>query len=58
LVAASRHDTAAISEFDTSCFSGCYVTGDITAEYLERLERERNDGAKALRRDSPLKAVN
>jgi hypothetical protein len=34
------------------------VTGDITAEYLERLERERNDGAKAMRRDSPLKAVN
>jgi amidophosphoribosyltransferase len=58
LVAACRHDNAAISEFDTSCFSGCYVTGDITPEYLERLERERNDGAKALRRDSPLKAVN
>ena len=58
LVSACRHDNAAISEFDTSCFSGTYVTGDITPEYLERLERERNDDARSLRRDSPLKAVN
>ncbi len=58
LVSACRHDDAAITEFDTSCFSGTYVTGDITPEYLERLERERNDDAKALRRDNPLKAVN
>jgi amidophosphoribosyltransferase len=58
LVSACRHDNAAITEFDTSCFSGHYVTGDITREYLERLERERSDDAKAQRRDSPLKAVN
>ncbi len=58
LVTACRHDNAAISNFDTSCFSGCYVTGDVTPEYLERLERERNDGAKALRREAALKAVN
>ena len=58
LVAACRHDNAAIKEFDTSCFSGIYVTGDITPEYLERLERERSDGAKAQRRDSSLKVVN
>jgi amidophosphoribosyltransferase len=58
LVAACQHDTAAITEFDASCFSGIYVTGDITPEYLERLERERNDDAKAQRRDSLLKAVN
>jgi amidophosphoribosyltransferase len=57
LVSACRHDNAAITEFDTSCFSGTYVTGDVTPEYLERLERERSDGAKALRRDSALKVV-
>jgi hypothetical protein len=34
-----------------------YVTGDITPEYLARLEEERSDGAKAQRRDSPLKVV-
>ena len=38
--------------------SGMRVTGDVTPEYLQRLEQERSDGAKAGRRDSPLKAVN
>jgi amidophosphoribosyltransferase len=51
LVAACRHDNAKIKEFDTSCFSGEYVTGDVTAEYLERLQLERSDEAKARRRD-------
>lgn len=32
--------------FDTSCFSGVYVTGDVTAEYLSGLAQARNDGAK------------
>jgi len=58
LIGACRHDNATISEFDTSCFSGEYVTGDVTPEYLHRLEQERSDGARAQRRDSPLKAVN
>ena len=34
LVHAVRHDNAKIEEFDTSCFSGEYVTGDVTPEYL------------------------
>ncbi len=37
-----------ITRFDTSCFDGNYVTGDVTREYLEQLERQRNDGAKTL----------
>ncbi len=49
LVVACRHDDARITEFDTSCFSGDYVTGDVTPEYLARLERERSDGARAQR---------
>ncbi len=49
LVAACRHDDAHIVEFDTSCFSGHYVTGDITPEYLARLELERSDGVRAQR---------
>jgi len=32
-----------ITKFDTSCFSGCYATGDITPEYLESLSKIRND---------------
>ena len=38
---AVRHDDAKIREFDTSCFSGQYVTGDVTVEYLARLSGER-----------------
>jgi amidophosphoribosyltransferase len=45
-----RHDKARIDKFDTSCFSGEYVTGDVTPEYLARLEAERSDDAKAQRR--------
>ena len=41
------HDHSSIKEFDTSCFSGHYVTGDVTPEYLARLESERSDFAKA-----------
>jgi amidophosphoribosyltransferase len=44
-----RHDNSAISEFDTSCFSGEYVTGDVTREYLLELEEQRNDAAKQMR---------
>ncbi len=49
LVAACRHDDARITEFDTSCFSGHYVTTDVTAQFLARLEHERSDGARAQR---------
>jgi amidophosphoribosyltransferase len=51
LVHAVQHDNAQIREFDTSCFSGEYVTGDVTPEYLARLQRERSDEAKQQRRD-------
>jgi amidophosphoribosyltransferase len=35
-----------LTHFDTSVFDGVYVTGDITEEYLNTLERQRNDAAK------------
>jgi amidophosphoribosyltransferase len=60
LVHACRHHDSSIEAFDTSCFSGEYVTGDITPEYLDRLQRERSDEAKAARREPQqlgLKAV-
>ncbi|HUO83063.1 MAG TPA: amidophosphoribosyltransferase [Gammaproteobacteria bacterium] len=47
LVRAVRHDNAAIEDFDTSVFSGHYVTGDVTPPYLEALERERADAARS-----------
>ena len=49
LVKAVRHHDSGVSQFDTSCFSGEYVTGDITPEYLDRLQRERSDLAKQTR---------
>ena len=34
--------------WDTSCFNGEYVTGDVTQEYLDALEAARNDTTKSL----------
>ncbi|HEY0939575.1 MAG TPA: amidophosphoribosyltransferase [Steroidobacter sp.] len=58
LVRACLHHDSQIEQFDTSCFSGEYVTGDITPAYLARLEEERSDQAKANRRlRGSLKAI-
>lgn len=59
LVRACLHHDSQIQAFDTSCFSGEYVTGDVTPEYLARLQEQRSDQAKALRRQGrgSLKAV-
>jgi len=46
LIRSVRHDNSSIEEFDTSCFSGEYVTGDVTEDYLEALEQRRSDSAK------------
>ena len=35
-----------VSQFDTSCFSGVYASGDITQEYLDSLDTARNDDAQ------------
>jgi amidophosphoribosyltransferase len=47
---ACLHHDSHIKNFDTSCFSGEYVTGDITPDYLARLESERSDDAKSRKR--------
>jgi amidophosphoribosyltransferase len=49
LVKAVRHHDSGVREFDTSCFSGEYVTGDITPEYLAKLQSERSNQAKQTR---------
>jgi len=38
-----------VDRFDTSVFDSDYITGDVTVQYLDRLERDRNDGAKESR---------
>ncbi|MDX9741765.1 MAG: amidophosphoribosyltransferase [Gammaproteobacteria bacterium] len=49
LIASVGKGNKRINRFDTSCFSGEYVTGDVTREYLDALERERNDDSKSRR---------
>ena len=41
LIAAIQSVNPAIERFDASCFDGCYVTGDVTEDYLARLEGQR-----------------
>ena len=40
-----------ISRFDCSCFDGEYVTGDIDAAYLDKLEASRTKPAKPASKD-------
>ncbi len=52
---AVRHHDAHVTEFDASCFSGEYVTGDVSRAYLDALEVLRSNSAKA-RRDAKVRA--
>jgi amidophosphoribosyltransferase len=49
-LAALREDVSSVNprvtNFEDSCFSGVYVTGDVTREYLDGVEARRRDGAK------------
>ncbi len=47
LIDAVRKGNPRIRQFDTSCFTGEYVTGGVSQSYLEQLAEVRNDGAKA-----------
>jgi len=38
---AIRDCNPALERFEASCFDGVYITGDVTAEYLDRVERAR-----------------
>ncbi|HUF71340.1 MAG TPA: amidophosphoribosyltransferase [Gammaproteobacteria bacterium] len=49
-----RHERANVTVFDTSCFSGKYITGDVTDAYLGELERRRGNAVKA-ERDSQIR---
>ncbi len=35
-----------IDQFETSCFDGCYITGDVTAAYLDGVENQRRGAPK------------
>ena len=40
-----------LRNFDTSCFDGYYVTGDITPEYLDAIERAREGKLASIKED-------
>jgi amidophosphoribosyltransferase len=46
LIDAVRQGNPRLRDFDTSCFTGDYVTGGVTSDYLERIALARNDAAK------------
>lgn len=49
LIAAAHEGNPKITEFETSIFSGQYVTGDVDDAYLDRLRAARSDEAKQRR---------
>ncbi len=46
LVASASDGNKNINNFECSVFDGNYVTGDISSDYLQRLDAVRNDSAK------------
>lgn len=46
LIDAAREGNPRVTTFDTSCFDGVYVTGDVDQDYLDHIERVRSDAAK------------
>ena len=45
-----------VTSFEASCFSGVYITGDVTQEYLDGVEEQRRPTGSRRRR-SPCRAA-
>ena len=54
LVEAVRFGNPAITQFDTSCFDGTYVTGDVNDDYLAAVEARRRDDVKHVSASNSL----
>ena len=54
LVEAVRFGNPAITQFDTSCFDGTYVTGDVNDDYLAAVEARRRDDVKQVSASNSL----
>ena len=57
LVDAVRRGNPRIKRFDASVFSGEYVTGDVTGDYLASLAQERSDEAKQKRSNNSRQVI-
>ncbi|MDM7323293.1 MAG: phosphoribosyltransferase family protein, partial [Gammaproteobacteria bacterium] len=51
LIDAVRQGNPSLTRFECSCFTGEYVTGDISEEYLASIAKARADGAKEPRQE-------
>ena len=49
LVDAVQRGNPRLREFDTSCFTGEYVTGGVSSSYLEQIAEHRADAARSAR---------
>ena len=49
LVDAVQRGNPSLEEFDTSCFTGEYVTGGVSPSYLEQIAEHRADAARSAR---------
>jgi len=52
LKAAVRAVNPKLTQFETSCFDGVYITGDVTSEYLASIERQRDANRQESEEDS------
>jgi amidophosphoribosyltransferase len=48
----------ALKNFEASCFDGIYVTGDVTPEYLDKLEYNRHHPKAAVEEDAARTQLN
>ena len=46
LIKAVSSEDSSVTKFDSSCFDGKYITGDVNEEYLLSLDELRNDAEK------------
>ncbi len=55
--AAVRDINPSLKTFDASCFDGNYITGDVTTEYLDRIETARLAPSAQSDRDAASEAM-
>ena len=48
----------ALTNFEASCFDGVYVTGDVSKDYLDRLEYARHNPKASAPEDTPRSQLN
>jgi len=52
LIQSVKSESSKIDSFDSSCFTGKYITGDVDKDYLEALDELRNDAEKIRKNQS------